>query len=43
MQLCDNKLPALGKGSPAVFVSPHIGCHTHLQSGTAMPVRHLAN
>ncbi len=39
-QLRDNKLAALGAGSPAVIVSANIGCQTHLQSGTATPVRH---
>ena len=39
-QLRDNKLAALGAGSPAVFVTANIGCQTHLQSGSATPVRH---
>ena len=39
-QLRDNKLAALGAGSPSVFVTANIGCQTHLQSGSATPVRH---
>jgi glycolate oxidase iron-sulfur subunit len=39
-QLRDNKLAALGAGSPAVFVTANIGCQTHLQSGSATPVLH---
>ena len=39
-QLRDNKLGALGAGSPAVIVTANIGCQTHLQSGSATPVRH---
>jgi len=39
-QLRDNKLAALGAGAPAVFVTANIGCQTHLQSGSATPVRH---
>jgi len=39
-QLRDNKLAALDAGAPAVFVTANIGCQTHLQSGSATPVRH---
>ncbi|MBI4740524.1 MAG: glycolate oxidase subunit GlcF [Betaproteobacteria bacterium] len=39
-RLRDNKLAALGAGSPAVFATANVGCQTHLQSGTATPVRH---
>jgi glycolate oxidase iron-sulfur subunit len=39
-QLRDNKLAALGAGSPAVFVTANIGCQSHLQSGSATPVLH---
>jgi glycolate oxidase iron-sulfur subunit len=39
-QLRDNKLRALAATSTAVFVTANIGCQTHLQSGTATPVRH---
>ncbi|MDP2795410.1 MAG: glycolate oxidase subunit GlcF [Sulfurisoma sp.] len=45
-QLRDNKLRGLGVGgangfvAPEVIASANIGCITHLQSGTALPVRH---
>lgn len=39
-RLRDNKLAALSEGSPDVFVTANIGCQTHLQSGSAIPVRH---
>lgn len=39
-QLRDNKLAALEAGSPTLIVTANIGCQTHLQSGTATPVRH---
>jgi glycolate oxidase iron-sulfur subunit len=39
-QLLRNKLGALQSGKPAQIVSANIGCQTHLQSGTDMPVRH---
>ena len=39
-QLRDRKLENLGAMRPAVIVSANIGCITHLQSGTATPVRH---
>ena len=39
-QLRDNKLAALNAGSPAVLVTANVGCQTHLQSGSALPVRH---
>ena len=39
-QLRDNKLAALSAGSPALIVTANIGCQTHLQSGSATPVRH---
>ena len=35
-----NKLAALQAGAPAVIASANIGCITHLQSGTDLPVRH---
>lgn len=38
--LRDNKLAALGAGAPQAIVTSNIGCLTHLQSGTALPVRH---
>ena len=38
--LRDRKLGHLGELQPAVIASANIGCITHLQSGTATPVRH---
>ncbi|MDI1240206.1 MAG: glycolate oxidase subunit GlcF [Polaromonas sp.] len=39
-ELRDRKLANLGEMTPEVIVSANIGCITHLQSGTATPVRH---
>ena len=39
-QLRDNKIKNLEASSPEVIVSANIGCLTHLQSGTEIPVRH---
>jgi glycolate oxidase iron-sulfur subunit len=39
-QLLRNKLAALQSGSPAQIATANIGCQTHLQSGTGLPVRH---
>jgi glycolate oxidase iron-sulfur subunit len=39
-QLRDRKLGVLGQVNPSQIVSANIGCITHLQSGTALPVRH---
>ncbi len=39
-QLRDRKLGHLAAVAPAAIVSANIGCITHLQSGTATPVRH---
>jgi len=39
-QLRDRKLGHLAATSPAAIVSANIGCITHLQSGTDIPVRH---
>jgi glycolate oxidase iron-sulfur subunit len=39
-QLRDRKLGVLGQVNPAQIVSANIGCITHLQSGTDLPVRH---
>ena len=35
-----NKLAALHAGGPALIASANVGCITHLQSGTDLPVRH---
>lgn len=39
-QLRDRKLEHLGALQPQAIVSANIGCITHLQSGTEIPVRH---
>jgi len=39
-QLRDGKLAALTAASPDVLVTANIGCQTHLQSGSSLPVRH---
>ncbi|MEO6319592.1 MAG: glycolate oxidase subunit GlcF, partial [Polaromonas sp.] len=39
-QLRDRKLANLGEMAPETIASANIGCITHLQSGTATPVRH---
>jgi glycolate oxidase iron-sulfur subunit len=40
MQLRDNKLANLAAANAEMIVSGNIGCLTHLQPGTATPVRH---
>ena len=35
-----NKLAALHAGSPQAIVTANIGCMSHLQSGTALPMQH---
>ncbi|HZR02928.1 MAG TPA: heterodisulfide reductase-related iron-sulfur binding cluster, partial [Burkholderiales bacterium] len=39
-QLLTNKVEALESGSPDVIATANIGCLTHIQSGTSVPVRH---
>jgi glycolate oxidase iron-sulfur subunit len=39
-KLRDNKLQALNTGRPEIIATANIGCLTHLQSGSAQPVRH---
>ncbi len=39
-QLRENKLTALEEGKAGLIASANIGCITHLQAGTATPVRH---
>jgi len=39
-QLKVNKLRALEASRPDVIATANIGCHTHLESGTRIPVRH---
>ena len=40
MQLRDRKLGALNAGGPASIATANIGCLTHLQAGSTVPVRH---
>jgi len=35
-----NKLAAMHAGSPKAIVSANLGCMSHLQSGTALPLEH---
>jgi glycolate oxidase iron-sulfur subunit len=39
-QLRDRKLGHLGELQPQAIISANVGCITHLQSGTATPVKH---
>ena len=39
-RLLENKIEALSSGSPAVIATANIGCLAHIQTGTALPVRH---
>jgi glycolate oxidase iron-sulfur subunit len=39
-RLRQDKLAALGEGAPGVIATANIGCLSHLQSGTDLPVRH---
>jgi glycolate oxidase iron-sulfur subunit len=39
-QLLNNKIGSLESGEPAGIVTANIGCLMHLQTGTALPVRH---
>ena len=39
-QLRDNKIAALTHGKPQAILTANIGCQCHLQSATALPVRH---
>ncbi len=39
-QLRDRKLNNLQSGAPELILSANVGCLSHLQSGTATPVRH---
>lgn len=40
MQLRDNKLAALTEGGAALIASANIGCISHLQGGSELPIRH---
>jgi glycolate oxidase iron-sulfur subunit len=39
-KLLANKLAALTTGAPKEILTANVGCQSHLQSGTALPVRH---
>jgi len=39
-KLLKNKIKALESGTPALLATANIGCLTHIQSGTTLPVRH---
>ncbi len=39
-QLLKNKIAALTSGAPATIVTANIGCQSHLQTATALPVMH---
>ena len=39
-QLKSNKIKSLTASSPAQILTANIGCQTHLQSATSLPVRH---
>jgi glycolate oxidase iron-sulfur subunit len=42
-RLLKNKVAALESGAPAVVATANIGCLTHIQSGTAINVKHWIN
>jgi len=42
-RLLKNKVAALESGEPAMLATANIGCLTHIQSGTSLPVRHWVN
>jgi glycolate oxidase iron-sulfur subunit len=39
-QLLKNKIAALAAGTPAAIITANIGCQTHLQTATDLPVMH---
>jgi len=39
-RLLANKIAALTSGAPAVILTANIGCQSHLQTATTLPVRH---
>jgi len=39
-QLLQNKISALTSGAPAAIVTANIGCQSHLQTATSLPVMH---
>ena len=42
-QLLKNKVAALESGAPTLLATANIGCLTHIQSGTALEVKHWIN
>ncbi len=42
-RLLKNKVDALVSGGPAIVATANIGCLTHIQGGTALPVKHWIN
>ena len=42
-RLLANKVEALQSGKPDIVATANIGCLTHIQSGTAIPVKHWIN
>jgi glycolate oxidase iron-sulfur subunit len=42
-RLLNNKIAALESGAPAIIATANIGCLTHIQSGTAIKVKHWIN
>lgn len=39
-RLQENKIAALESGQPEAILTANVGCQAHLQSATALPVRH---
>jgi len=39
-RLLDNKIAALQSGTPSAILTANVGCQTHLQGATALPVLH---
>jgi glycolate oxidase iron-sulfur subunit len=39
-RLLQAKVAALEQGQPEVIATANIGCHTHIRTGTTLPVRH---
>ena len=39
-QLLSNKIAALSAGRPAAIITANVGCQSHLQTATGLPVTH---
>jgi glycolate oxidase iron-sulfur subunit len=39
-QLLKNKIAALTSGNPTAIVTANIGCQSHLQTATGLPITH---